>query len=138
MIQWIISFAYAEIGILSSFFGVFIVGICVFACCTDIYGEPNVAIPFILFVLQAIASLAVQITYVVMAVPIRDKVGTLCSSITQANSTQVNSTTLDMCTFYSTSFNPIVIMLIVLLSFSCLNFLFFCVFGLIMWLIEVD
>jgi hypothetical protein len=109
MINWSISFAYAEIGLLCSCVAVVIVGFSAMLC----FDNPGVLIVLIVF--QLLAGFITSIVYVASAVPIKNSVSSICGVVS------INTT--EMCNFYSTDFNPMVIILIVLLAFNCLNFL---------------
>jgi hypothetical protein len=118
MIKWCISYAYAEIALVCSVVLFIIIGLICLVCCD------SPVLLFVLFCIQFIAGFAIQIVYVASAVPIRYNVMDICDNI--------NVNTTSMCNFYTTNFNPMVIILIVLLAINCINIFILSCAGCVM------
>jgi hypothetical protein len=120
MINWINSFAIAEIVVTCSIFLVTIIYLIIGIMCDDF-----IILASIMNILMIVTGYIIQIIYVSLAIPIKYTMDIECSNIHYNNT--------EICDFYQDKFNPILIILIVLLSISsisyCLVGCFACVGG---------
>lgn len=121
MINWVKTLAFVEFGIIGSMFVFAIVGI----CCIAASENAGPAIAILLFAIIFLSTFIIQIVFVAQGVPIKNNADHICQQ------SFVNSNYTQMCDFHNNYYNPLFIILCVLLALNCLNFLIIGVAGLI-------
>jgi hypothetical protein len=113
MINWVKYIAYADFAVISSIFVFGITSICSIVCC----GEGGAYVALLLFSIFFLGAYIIQVVFVAQGVPIIYNTDYICQ---QDN---LNSNYTQMCNFHDGYFNPLFIILCLLLGINSINFI---------------
>ena len=125
MINWTETLAFVEFGLIGSMFFFTLIG----GCCIMISENAGPVIVVGLYALVLLSAFIVEIIFVAEGVPIKNSVDHICQQSYDSNYIQ-------MCNFYNNYYNPLFIILCVLLGLNCLNFLIIGLAGMLICLFQ--
>lgn len=120
MINWIKTLAYIEFGLIG--FTVFFIFTVI--CCLCVSENSAMTAGVVLFVILFLATFIVQIIFVAQGIPISSNARYICQQY------YIGTNHTQMCDFYNSYYNPLFIILCVLLALNSLNFVIIGVAGL--------